>query len=259
MLAGLSNSELVIAILVALLVVSLLRAGIRKWGQLKAGVRTGMDAFIKASGEAAGELGPRQSEPVAQALSHDSRPCESPSPRTQDFAAGIIVWVAQGFGVGRIPFAPGTWGSLLGIGWAWLLLWPGSLGFYALGIIAGCLAAVELCGAAERILGQHDPGSVVLDEIVAVPLALGGCVGLWWWQAGELPHPARLSQWWPAAAGAFALFRLFDIWKPWPIRRLQSLPGGWGVVADDLAAGLAAAIVLWAGTQAAFVVQLIRG
>jgi len=259
MLAGLSNSELVIAILVTILAVALLRAGIRKWEELRAGVRMGADEFLKASKDTADDLRPRQFDPVAQALSHDNRSSESPPPKTQDLAAGIIVWVAQGFGVGRIPFAPGTWGSLLGIGWSWLLLWPGSAGLYALGIIAGALAAIELCGAAERILGQHDPGSVVLDEIVAVPIALGGYVGLWWWQSGELPHPARLSQWWPAAAGAFALFRLFDIWKPWPIRRLQTLPGGWGVVADDLAAGVSAAIVLWVGAQAAFVIQLIRG
>jgi phosphatidylglycerophosphatase A len=82
---------------------------------------------------------------------------------------------------------------------------------------------------------------------------------LWWFQAGELPNPAKLADWWPATVAAFALFRLFDIWKPWPIRALQKLPGGWGVVIDDLAAGLLSAVVLWAGSYALFVLKLLRG
>lgn len=171
----------------------------------------------------------------------------------------LIVWLAQGFGVGRIRFAPGTWGSLVGVLWALLLLMPGSAAIYLAGVMVSSLAAVWICGEAEKVLGQHDPGCVVLDEIVAVPIALGGYVVLWWWQAGELPGPAKLAHWWPAAVAAFLLFRLFDIWKPWPIRALQKLPGGWGVVVDDLAAGVVAGAALWAGAQAAFVVQLIRG
>jgi phosphatidylglycerophosphatase A len=171
----------------------------------------------------------------------------------------LIVWLAQGFGVGRIRFAPGTWGSLVGILWALLLLWPGSLAFYLAGVIASSLVAAWVCGRAEEILGQHDPGSVVLDEIVAVPVAVGGYVGLWWWQADSLPSVANIGSWWPVLVAAFLLFRLFDIWKPWPIRALQKLPGGWGVVVDDLAAGVASAVVLALGCHAAFAIQLIRG
>ena len=78
----------------------------------------------------------------------------------------LIVWVAQGFGIGRIPFAPGTWGSVLGIVWALLLLWPRSLSSFFIGTAIAAGFAVWCCGRAERILGQHDPGSVVLDEIV---------------------------------------------------------------------------------------------
>ncbi len=170
----------------------------------------------------------------------------------------LIVWLAQGFGVGRIRFAPGTWGSVVGVLWSLLLLWSGSLLFFVAGILASSLVAVWVCGAAEKTMGQHDPGSVVLDEIVAVPIALAGYAGLWWFQAGELPSPSKLAHWWPAVVAAFLLFRLFDIWKPWPIRTLQKLPGGWGVVADDLAAGAVSALVLWLGSYGAFVVQLIR-
>ncbi len=150
----------------------------------------------------------------------------------------LIVWVAQGFGIGRIPFAPGTWGSVLGIGWALLLLWPRSLSlfFFATAIAAGL--AVWCCGQAEQILGQHDPGSVVLDEIVALPLTIGGHV-LWaWFRTGTVPTASGLLQAWPVLVIGFGLFRLFDIWKPWPVGALQRLPGGWGVVADDLAAGV---------------------
>lgn len=174
-------------------------------------------------------------------------------------SAGLIVWLAQGFGVGRIRVAPGTWGSVVGVLWALLLLAPGSFAVFVVGILFSSIAAVWICGQAERILGEHDPGSVVLDEIVAVPIALAGYAGLWWFQAGELPAPAKLADWWPATVAAFLLFRLFDIWKPWPIRLLQKLPGGWGVVADDLAAGLVSAFVLAVGCQLLFVLRLVRG
>jgi phosphatidylglycerophosphatase A len=62
--------------------------------------------------------------------------------------ANVIVWLAQGFGVGRIRFAPGTWGSLVGVLWALLLLGPGSMAFFVAGILGSSLAAVWLCGVA---------------------------------------------------------------------------------------------------------------
>lgn len=171
----------------------------------------------------------------------------------------LIVWVAQGFGIGRIPFAPGTWGSVLGIVWALLLLWPRSLSSFFVGTVIAAGFAVWCCGRAERILGQHDPGSVVLDEIVALPLTLGGAV-LWAWiQTGTVPSASALLHAWPVWGVGFGLFRLFDIWKPWPVGALQRLPGGWGVVADDLAAGVLSGGLLALACQVTGAGRLLPG
>src|SRR6266850_1448021 len=76
----------------------------------------------------------------------------------------FMLWIAQGFGVGRIPLAPGTFGSLVGVLWFGLLLATGSLWILALSTLLGIALSVWLCGRAEKILGQRDPGSIVLDE-----------------------------------------------------------------------------------------------
>ncbi len=86
------------------------------------------------------------------------------------------LWVAQGFGVGRIPVAPGTFGSVAGVLWFGLLLLTGSMWLFIAGTIAAIALSVWLCGAAEKILGQTDPGSVVLDEIAAMPVCFLGLV-----------------------------------------------------------------------------------
>src|SRR2546427_7185910 len=99
----------------------------------------------------------------------------------------FILWIAQGFGIGRIPFAPGTFGSLLGLVWFAVLLLPGNLWFGLGGMLAALFLSIWLCGAAEKILGRTDPGSVVLDEIVAVPLCFAVCVGHYSWRHGVLP------------------------------------------------------------------------
>ena len=149
-----------------------------------------------------------------------------------------ILWLAQGFGVGRIPFAPGTWGSLLGIPFLALLLGPGSIWMALAGFLGGCGLSVYCCGRAERLLGQTDPGSVVLDEIVAIPLCFASWIGVACWRAGSLPGVESLFRrdQIPAIVLIFVLFRLFDIWKPWPVGPSQRLPGGWGVTVDDLLA-----------------------
>ena len=145
----------------------------------------------------------------------------------------VILWVAQGFGAGRIPFAPGTFGSLVGLLWFFVLLRTGNFWLYLLGTFLGLAISVWLCGKAERILSQTDPGSIVLDEITAMPLCFVATVGVPWFQRHELPVPN-----WPLVAAIFILFRIMDIAKPWPIRRTQKLPGGWGVTVDDALAAL---------------------
>ncbi len=136
--------------------------------------------------------------------------------------------VALGFGSGLAPRAPGTAGSLLALLPAWLMLeWPLA---WRLGVVAVLFAAgVWICGESARRLATHDHPGIVFDEIVGVlatSLVLTG-------------RPAWLL-------AAFALFRLFDIWKPWPVRDLDHrLGGGLGIMLDDLMAAVYAAACLW--------------
>lgn len=135
--------------------------------------------------------------------------------------------------IGRLPKAPGTWGSVAGLLYFTLFFYPmGVLGTLIFGA-AGLYLAVAMCGEAEFRLGKRDPGEVVLDEFMAIPFCFLG------WQSLLAVAPP-----WAIFLAGFALFRLFDIWKPFGIRRLQDLPDGWGVVADDVAAALATSIVL---------------
>lgn len=132
--------------------------------------------------------------------------------------------------VGRIRRAPGTWGSVAGLLYFTVFFAQqsvfGTLLFGALGIYL----AVAMCGEAEFRLGRRDPSEVVLDEFVSMPLCFLA------WQKLTVVAPP-----WAIFLAGFALFRLFDILKPFGIRRLQNLPDGWGVVADDVAAALATA------------------
>lgn len=150
------------------------------------------------------------------------------------------VWVAQGFGIGRLPVAPGTAGSVPGLVWTALLLLSGRWDLFLLGSLAGLALSVWLCGEAERLLRAHDPGSVVLDEIAALPPCFLSWMYLHAQRHGALPDPATMLRdgGWMVTLGIFAAFRFFDVLKPWPVRRSQSLPGGWGVTADDLLAAV---------------------
>ena len=157
------------------------------------------------------------------------------------------LWIAQGFGVGRIPVAPGTFGSLVGMLWFGLLLMPHSLWFFAAGTIAGVALSVWLCDVAEKALGQKDPGSVVLDEIAALPVCFLAWVGILLWKTGGSLPPFTYffsAQNWPFTLGIFVACRFFDIAKPWPVRQSQSLPGGWGITIDDVLAAVYVNVVV---------------
>jgi phosphatidylglycerophosphatase A len=150
--------------------------------------------------------------------------------------------LASWFGCGYWPLGPGTAGSLGGLAAAWgLHRWLEYGMLWHLGLAAALfLPAVWAAGETARLKGEDDPGLVVVDEVAGQWIALAG--------AGAF----TLTE----AAAAFVLFRLFDIVKPWPVRALERLPGGWGIVADDVAAGAYAALVLAAGRViAANVVQ----
>jgi phosphatidylglycerophosphatase A len=140
--------------------------------------------------------------------------------------------LATCFGIGWIPVAPGTFASAAAIPFGWLLV---LLGWQAV-LIAAALATalgIWVCGLHARKTRVHDPSECVLDEVAGqwftlVPIALDGRGGDW--------RPFVM---------AFILFRLFDILKPWPISAAESLPGGFGVMMDDVLAGLAAAVLLF--------------
>lgn len=159
---------------------------------------------------------------------------------------GFKLWVAQGFGIGRIPWAPGTFGSLLGVGWFGLLVGTGSPWLLAAGTLAGFGLSVWLCGEAERELGQKDPGSVVLDEVTAIPACFLGWAALLVWRSGALPPVGYFFSGKNAllTAAVVGFFRVFDIAKPWPVRQSQRLAGGWGVTVDDFLAAVYVNVVM---------------
>jgi phosphatidylglycerophosphatase A len=152
----------------------------------------------------------------------------------------LKLWIAQGFGVGRIPLAPGTFGSLVGMLWFGLLIASANVWVFISGIIVGAALSVWLCGEGERILKQKDPGSVVLDEITAMPVCFAGWLGISFWKTGSMPRLDEIlnARTWPAVLGVFIAFRFFDVLKPWPARQSQSLPGGWGITVDDFLAAI---------------------
>ena len=143
----------------------------------------------------------------------------------------VVLNVATLGPLGRRLPAPGTWGSLAGLAYAWLLFRNESLPA-GISLLAGLYLAVGFCGEAARRMGRPDPGEVNLDEFTVMPL----CYLLW---RGQNGWPD-----WAVLLAGFALFRFYDILKPLGIRRLQRLPGGWGIVADDIAAALAACATL---------------
>jgi phosphatidylglycerophosphatase A len=151
-----------------------------------------------------------------------SSPVQNQNPKTK-WAWAVATFFGAGFG----KPGPGTWGSvaavLLWAAYAWLAhpsphaLLLALLAGIALSIVLGVPAAT----IAARESGRHDPGFVVIDEVAGQWIALLG---------------SRVS--WRDALIALALFRLFDIVKPFPARQLEGLPAGWGIVFDDVAAGL---------------------
>src|SRR5439155_1869464 len=140
----------------------------------------------------------------------------------------MILWIAQGFGVGRIPFAPGTFGSAVGLLWVLVLVMTANLWVYFAGIVLGIALSVWLSGEAEKILKQTDPASVVLDEIAAMPVCFLAWVAKDCIRKGQMPEPESFfsSQNWLRTLLVFILFRVFDILKPWPVGKSQKLPGG---------------------------------
>jgi phosphatidylglycerophosphatase A len=148
--------------------------------------------------------------------------------------------------VGLLPVAPGTWASLAALPCAWALHWLGGFPLLLLATVTAFAAGfwatrAEIAGAADQ-----DPGEIVIDEVAGQWVALFPLsAGLW--IMGAAPHIFP----WPGWVGAFLMFRLFDVWKPWPVSQADAMPGALGVMLDDAVAGLiAAAVVALAGAVA---------
>jgi len=149
---------------------------------------------------------------------------------------GLVLFLASAFLVGFLPFLPGTAGTLTGLLFYGFLLHRIPPLAYLLLLILLILLGSFLCGRAETYLGKRDAAPIVWDELVGYLISVA-----------LLPY-----RMWVLGAGFF-LFRLFDITKPPPIRRVECWKGGWGVMADDLVAGLYANLLL------RILVWLIRG
>ena len=150
--------------------------------------------------------------------------------KTQDPMKSGRRWLATFFGAGFSPVAPGTAGSLAAVAvlfvagltpWSWVE-WQGVL---AAGLVAACAASVVVGRHAVADFGRKDPGPFVLDEVAGICLT-------------ALFVPLRGWHGWVTLAAVFTAFRLFDVTKPPPCHRLERLPDGWGILCDDLMAGV---------------------
>jgi len=140
----------------------------------------------------------------------------------------IYYCVATFFGIGKIPGAPGTWGSLAAAPLFYLLMDRPLVQLAVLVVVyfGGVYASTQV----ERDSGETDPSSVVIDEVLGMGIAL-----------------LLVPQQWPFVIMAIILFRIFDIGKPYPIRKLEKLPEGWGIMTDDLLAGVYANLFIQIG------------
>ncbi len=152
-----------------------------------------------------------------------------------------VLLLAHGFGSGLAPKAPGTFGTFAALlPWYFMAQWP--VWMYGVVVALAALVGVWLCGEAQMrlgVAGDADPGSIVWDEWVGVWIALAGVPLL----GVSLNDPAVA---WPWIVAAVLLFRVFDIFKPGPIGWLDKhVHGGWGIMLDDVLAGLFAMLSLF--------------
>lgn len=145
---------------------------------------------------------------------------------------GLALTIATWFGCGYFPVGPGTAGSVAAVLIAVLLHHYGlGRGTLAILIVVLLLPSIWASSRTARIVNRKDPGLVVVDEVLGQWVTLLGA-------------PTRN---WKIFVAGLLLFRLFDIWKPWPVRDFERLPEGTGIVADDLAAGFYGALILYIG------------
>jgi len=172
------------------------------------------------------------------------------APKTKRTATDYLALAIATCGVGYFPIAPGTMGALVGVG-LYLTIWSGLdqlltsralanrlttlyvftplMAFMLVVILVVTLIGIWAASRTEKVQQKKDPSIVVIDEVAGQMIAL-------------LSGPFWIQTWWSILT-AFILFRLFDIWKPYPVRRLEGLESGLGIMADDVLAGVYALIV----------------
>ncbi|MBO6783729.1 MAG: phosphatidylglycerophosphatase A [Alphaproteobacteria bacterium] len=136
--------------------------------------------------------------------------------------------IATWFGAGDLPGAPGTWGSLAALPCAVVLVVLGGQFLLAAGVLVAFFAGVWASGKLAAFHRMEDPQRVVIDEVAGQWLAI---------------LPVALD--WRFYPVAFILFRFLDITKPWPLKKMEKFPGGVGIMADDLGAGVYAGLLTW--------------
>jgi phosphatidylglycerophosphatase A len=207
------------------------------------------------------------SSTAAQSSVSGATPAQ-PSAQANQRPPRLALLIATGFGLGYLPKAPGTWGSLGGVilvgGMPFILtlsfsylFGPGAhpknfLGFepyialyVAMSLLTSVLGVLSSTVVA-RFQGNKDPQHVVIDEVTGQQIALLPAA---WADSITVFYTGIAFGWfpyWKYLLAGFILFRVFDIWKPWPVRQAEKLPGGWGIMADDWVAGIYAALCLWA-------------
>ena len=151
-----------------------------------------------------------------------------PAPKRTRGGLDYVALAISTWGVGYLPLMPGTFGSLVGLG---IFLLLGSLPLQIFAIVLITWSGIWAASRTERILRLKDPGKVVVDEVAGQMIAL-------------LPLSVFAVSRGAWIIVSFILFRLFDIFKPYPAGKLEGLRSGWGIMADDLVAGAYAALVL---------------
>ncbi|MEO5667732.1 MAG: phosphatidylglycerophosphatase A [Bdellovibrionota bacterium] len=167
----------------------------------------------------------------------------TPEPISNPAKRFAILTLSTGLGLGYAPVAPGTFGSLLGIPLGLLLLqYPSWMSFIVLSVLV--IATAPVVERACKHWGQMDSGRVVWDEVIGQAIALLGLRGPIYSQLQmDSTHPVYPSI--PAVVVAFLAFRAFDIFKPYPARSFDRRDSGYGVILDDVVAGLYAALTVW--------------
>ena len=206
-------------------------------------------------------------------MPNEAADSNSPSRAAAQRKPRFALFIATACGLGYMPLAPGTWGSAVGA-----VIWVLGVFYFPLAFAAGvhesfqtrfawlamtsfpvalALATVGVWASdrAARFSNTKDPQFVVIDEVsgqhlalllgIAFPTFNGAAGSHWLWLLSGGNYVSVMNVSLKYVLLGFILFRVFDIWKPFPARQAESLPGGWGIMADDWVAGVYAAIGLW--------------